>query len=172
MKKHLQRHLLFSWLIMMTAVQVCLAQDFAVINSANILSELPETQQMRSNLQAYQNQLQKQGERMVNTYKSIESDAVRKEEAGQLAPLEKERILKELEQKQKEILAFEKEMQQKLIEKEQQYLSPILDRVNQAIKELTKEKGLKMILDSSTGAVLYVDQAIDLTADLKRKLGI
>lgn len=75
MKKHLHRHLLLSWLIIITAIHTSMAQDFAVVHSSLILSEMPEVATLRSNLQALSSALQKEGQEMVTNYQSKESDA-------------------------------------------------------------------------------------------------
>lgn len=146
------------------------AQTFACVNSAAILAEMPEVEQMQSNLQAFQQQLQKMGQQMVQEYQAQEQDAIQKEQAGQLAPAEKQRILEQLQTKQEEIMAFEQEMQQKMVQKEQELLQPILDRVNTAISAVAEEKGYAYIFDLSSGAILYVDESAVVNDLVKAKL--
>lgn len=146
------------------------AQTFACVNSAAILAEMPEVEQMQANLQAFQGQLQKMGQQMVTEYQAKETSAIQKEERGELSPAEKQRILTELQNKQSEILAFEQEMQQKMAEKEQELLDPILDRVNKAINAVANENGYSYIFDLSSGAILYVDEGMDVSAKVKAKL--
>lgn len=172
MKKHVRQTILITCLIMITVIHTGQAQDFAVVNSALILSEMPDVANMRTNLEAFAKTLQQKGQAMVTQYQNKETDAARKKEMGELSPTDEKRIIKELEQQQAEILAFEKEMQEKLPQKEQELLQPILERVNDAIKLVAQEKGLKMILDVSSGAILYVDNAIDLSQEVKSKLGL
>ena len=61
-------------------------------------------------------------------------------------------------------------MQQKLLEKEQELLQPILDRVNNAIQSVAEEKGYTYIFDLSSGAILYADEAADVSAEVKARL--
>lgn len=146
------------------------AQTFACVNSAAILAEMPEVEQMRSNLEAYQSQLQRMGQQMVEEYQAKEADAIQKEQSGQMSPVEKEQVLADLQAKQQEILAFEQEMQQKMLEKEQELLQPILDRVNTAISDVAAEEGYTYIFDLSSGAILYVADNIDVSDKVKAKL--
>ena len=155
---------------MMLTVTAVHAQKYGYVNSAAILAELPQVQQMRSNLESYGSILQKKGQQMLTDYQTKEQEAVQKEQAGQLAPAEKEQVLADLQKKQQEIMAFEQEMQQKMVAKEQELLQPILDQVSQAIDEVAKENGYTFIFDASSGAILYADETSDITEQVKAKL--
>jgi outer membrane protein len=146
------------------------AQKYGYVNSALILSELPEVKQMRSNLESFQTQLQKKGQQMLTDYQAKEQDAVQKEQAGQLSPVEKETVLKELQEKQEELIKYEQEMQQKLSKKEQELLTPILDNINSAIQAVAEEGNYTFIFDSSSGVILYADETSDVTSKVKAKL--
>ena len=56
--------------------------------------------------------------------------------------------------------------------KRETLLKPILDKVNNVINEVAKSNGYSMILDSSTGVILYAEESADITAQVKAKLGI
>lgn len=168
MKKVFKLSLLM--LAMLTMAPKIDAQQIVYVNSAAILSEMPEVSEMRSNLEAFQTQLQRKGQQLVEAYQQQENDAIQKEERGELSPAEKERILADLQAKQQEILAFEQEMQQKLLEKEQELLQPILNRVNDAITAVADENGYTYIFDLSSGAILYADETADVSNQVKAKL--
>ncbi len=142
------------------------------INSADILADMPDVKQMQSNLEGLQAQLQKKGQQMIAEYQQKEQDAIQRKERGLLPPAEEEKILQELQAKQEEIYNFQNEMQQKLAEKEQELLTPILDRINTAIQEIAKSEGYAYIFDLSSGAILYADESLDLTQKVKAKLGL
>ena len=65
---------------------------------------------------------------------------------------------------------YEQTMQQQLLEKQQTLLQPILDQVNEAIKQVAKDNGYTMIFDSAV--LLYADEAQDVGTLVKAKLGI
>jgi outer membrane protein len=58
------------------------------------------------------------------------------------------------------------------MEKSEELLKPIQDRVNKAIKDVATENGFLYIFDSGMGVVLYADPAADATKLVKTKLGI
>ncbi len=147
------------------------AQKFGYLNSASILSELPEVKQMRSNLEGLQAQLEKKGKQMVTEYQEKEKAATTKKSRGELSPLEEEKVMKELQDKQNEIVKYQSESQKKLSDKEQELLKPILAKINTAINEVAKENGFQFIFDSSTGVILYADETQDVSEMVKSKLG-
>ena len=57
--------------------------------------------------------------------------------------------------------------------KRAELLKPILDKIQNAINTVGKEKGYTYVLDLATGAAVYVGtDAVDCTKDVKAKLGI
>ena len=159
--------MMVAFLSIMTTAQ---AQKFGYLNSQLILSEMPAVKEMQSNLQALQTQLQKQGQGMVESYKKEEEAAVRKKQQGQLAPVEEEKLMTALQKKQEEILTFEKEMQKKLSDKEQQLLEPILTKINTAIKDVASENGFDMIFEQ--GVLLFATETTDVSSMVRGKLGL
>ncbi len=160
-------------LLFLLAFQQSNAQTkLGYINSAAILAEMPDVKQMQSNLEGLQTQLQKKGEQLVSEYQQKQQEAMQRKERGELSPVQEEQILKELQEKEQQIYAFQAEMQQKLAEKEQELLKPILEKINNAIQEVAKSEGYAYIFDLSTGAILYADEALDLTEKIKAKLGL
>jgi len=169
MKKFFQLSALIA-LFFLTANTTVEAQKFGYINSAAVLAELPEVQQMRSNLEGLQTQLQKKGQQMLTDYQAKQKAAVDKQQAGTLAPVEEKQVLEDLQKKEQEIMKFEQEMQQKLGAKEQELLNPILAKVNNAIQAVAKDNGFQFIFDTSSGVLLYADETQDITAMVKAKL--
>jgi len=52
-------------------------------------------------------------------------------------------------------------------------MQPLLEKVQDAINKVGKEKGLTYVIDKALGVIVYIgDDAIDITADVKKKLGI
>ena len=146
------------------------AQKFGYIDSNNLLAEMPEVKEMRSKLQALQTQLQKQAEKMLLDMQAKQQEAAQKDQQGELSPLQKENIIKELQADQENYLKYEKEMQQKLLDKEQELLNPILERVNTAIQETAANEGFTYIFDASV--LLYADESVNVMPFVQKRLGI
>ena len=147
------------------------AQKIGYLNSAALLAEMPEVKKADANLSALQKQMQKQGEAMQTKMQAQYQAAMEKAQKGSLPKAEEEQTSKSLQQQQQQLAKFEEDMQKSLGAKREALLSPILKRVDDAIKVVAKEKGYKMIFDSSTGAIVYAD-GDDITVFVKAKLGM
>jgi outer membrane protein len=158
-----------AFLLVVGSVQ---AQKFGYVDSGAILNEMTEVKQMRSNLEGFKTQLEKKAQAMLTEFQQKQQDAAQKKQAGTLSPIQEETVLKELQTKEQEIYKYQGESQQKLVEKEQELLEPILTKVNNAINEIAEADGLQFVFDARSGVILYADETTDITAKVKAKLGI
>ncbi len=57
--------------------------------------------------------------------------------------------------------------------KQQEMLQPIIDKANNAIKEVARENGFIYIFDIAGGTILYYsEKSVDILPLVKKKLGI
>ena len=148
------------------------AQKFGYVNSAAILQNMPEMKQMRSNLEAHQNILKKDGEAKVTAYQQEEQAAVQKKQRGEMTPKEEEEVMKKLQTMQEELYAYSQKMEEDMAKKQQDEMQPIVDKVNEAIQAVAKEGGFQYIFDAQSGVILYADESTDITKLVKDKLGL
>lgn len=146
------------------------AQKFGYINSAAILSEMPEVKQADANLEALQKQLQKKGQGMVELLQKDYTEIQAKVERGELSPKQQEEEAAKLKKREEEIAKFEQEMVKQLQDKRAELLQPIYDKVNKAISDVAKENGFQFVFDQ--GVLLYSEQTLDVGPMVKAKLGI
>jgi len=146
------------------------AQKVAYINSGVLMQDLPEIKVADSNLQAFQTQLQKKGDQMVSALQAKYQDLGKKQQSGDISPKDLETQSAALKAEEATIQEFEQDMNKQISEKRQSLYQPILDRLNNLINEVAKDKGYSFVFDSSTGVLLYADEAYDLTAAVKEKL--
>ncbi len=76
-------------------------------------------------------------------------------------------------QKQKEIMDKERQLQTyqmekfgqdgEIYKKESEYLGPVLDKINETLKRVGKEKGYAFVFDASKGTIVYADDSHDIT---------
>lgn len=78
---------------------------------------------------------------------------------------------KELDNMQQRIQQFYTNAQQELQRQEQQLLQPVQEKLMNAIKDYGRDAGFLMIFPAGT-AVYAGDAVVDVTADVKSKLGI
>ncbi len=148
------------------------AQKFGYLNSAAILNDMPEMKQMRSTLEGFKAQLKKQGDARVAAYQTMEQNAVQKKQRGEMTPKEEEKVMADLQKEQEEIYRLSQDFDQKLAEKQQELMKPILEKVNTAIQEVAKEGALQYVFDAQSGVILYADDSTNITSLVKAKLGI
>jgi outer membrane protein len=154
------------------ATSTASAQKIGHINSQAILTEMPEVKAAESNLEAFQTQLQKKGQKMIEDFQKKYQEIARKEQQGELSPRQLEEETKKLKSEEENIQKYEQEMQMQVLSKREELLQPILDRVNDAIEKVSKEKGYSYIIDLSAGMLLYAQEESDITVDVKKILGL
>lgn len=146
------------------------AQKFGRINSQEVILAMPETQAMQTSLQAVQkdweenleainvefnNKLQ-EFQKNLNTM----SDAVRQI---------KEKELNDLRTRGNELQQM---AQQDMAKKEQELMTPIVEKAQNAIQAVSKAGAFTAIFE--TGSLIYFDEATltDITPLVKKELGI
>lgn len=157
---------------MLSTSVVMNAQKVAYINSQEILTTLPEVKQANSDIEVMKSMFQKKGEEMVRELQMKYQTLQSKQASGELAPVEIERQAAALKQEEAKLGEFEESSQDKIMQKSEELLKPIQDKVNKAIAEVATENGYLYIFDSGMGLVLYADPNADATKLVKSKLGI
>ena len=143
----------------------------AHVNTAEILDAMPDKAKAEKSLEKYYGELQSQLETMAKEYQTKMQDY----EANQAAMsnLVKQSKEKEIVDLQTRITQFQANAENEFENKRAELLKPILDKIQNAINAVGKEKGYTYMLDLATGAAVYVgDNAVDATKDVKSKLGI
>ena len=156
--------------IILVTVGFTTQAQVAHINSETLVAAMPETKVMQEDLKAT-------GQRFDTEYKAQVSALQAKAKKYQQEAATKTN--EENEKRQQEITEIQQKLQQylasareELQKKEFSLLKPIIDKAQNAIKEVAKEKGIKYVLDSAPGKGLIVFEGEDLLPAVKAKLGI
>ncbi|MBK8954244.1 MAG: OmpH family outer membrane protein [Saprospiraceae bacterium] len=148
------------------------AQKFGYLNSQLLMSELPEVKQADATLQALQTQLEKKGQLMVQELETKYKDLQKREQSGEISPKALDEEAKKLKEQEGELGKYEQEVQKQLLSRRQELLQPVIDKLNNAIKQVAAEGQFTYIFDSSAGMLLFAQENLDVTALVKTKLGI
>ena len=148
------------------------AQKFGRVNSSEIIAAMPETKEMQVNMEAYAKNLDGEMEALqveynnklqdfqknMNTY----SDAVRDMKA------------KELESIVARIREFQQVAQEDLQKKQNELMTPIIEKAKNAIDKVSATNGYLGIFDTAVGALVYFDEVAltDIAPEVKKELGI
>ncbi len=167
MKKAIKLTLAAALLLSATSL---FAQKFGRISSQEILLAMPETKEMETNMQAYGKDLQDNletitvefNQKYLDFQKNFDtySDAVR-----QL----KQKELQELQSRREE---FEQIAQQEYQKKQQELLTPIIDKAKAAIDKVAKENGYLAVFETGSLASYDADALTDLAPLVRKELGI
>ena len=140
------------------------------INSNELLSIMPESSAMQEELQSYAKGLesslaamQAEGEKKLTDYQQNEAS---------MSDLVKQDKVRELESIQQRILEFQQNAQESLAAKEQELITPILEKARNAIEDVAKEGNFTYIFDASTGNILYAAESENILSLVKEKLGL
>ena len=140
---------------------------------AYILSQLPETKLIDTELQTLQNQLKKQYDSKVAEFQKKLQEY---QQFGATVPdAVKQNSERELQQLQQNIQKLEQDSQSDLQKKQFSLMEPVYTKVGKAIEDVAKENGFTFILNQQIGGldvILYGDDKMDISDLVLKKLGV
>lgn len=144
------------------------AQKYGHVSINDIFMAMPGADTLQTSLQSYQNELESEYNSMVEEFKTKYAKLER--EAGTMSSTVLTLRQQELNALQERISAFEQSLQDIMQEKQIELMTPFQDKILQAIKDVAKENGYVYIFDTKN--LLYADENEDVSALVKKKLGI
>jgi outer membrane protein len=140
------------------------------INSSDILKLMPEVIAAQGALEKFSKELQNQSDILVAEYqKKTDEYQALPPTTSDILKKDKETEIVQLEQR---IKKFQEDAQGEVSKKQAELLEPIMKKLQDVIKEVAKEKGYDYILDTSTGSVVFQNEAYDISSFVKKKLNI
>ena len=168
--KTLKMTLMIAVLTISTAMFAQKSQKTGYINSNDLMSAMPERNDVQKELEEYANQLKVTMDAMRKEYETKVADFQSKQDV--MTDVIKETKIKEITDLEKRIGEFQQTAEADLQKKEQELLQPIIDKAKKAINDVAAENGYTEITDTSLGVVLYFDEKYDILSLVKKKLGI
>lgn len=140
------------------------------IDSRELLKAMPEITKANTDVEAYAKTFQDQLQTMGKEYEKKAQEF----QAGEktMTDAVKEVKIKEIQDLQGRIESFQQSATEKVEKKKQELYAPILEKADKAIKDVATEKGYDYIFDASSGALLHANEANNILALVKTKLGI
>lgn len=141
------------------------------VDSSSIMEVMPERTKIEQDLQAYysdlQSELQAMGTEYQNKMKDYEANS------NTMSNLIRQSKEKEILDLQRRIQEFQDNAENSFEDKRVELLTPLIEKIQNAINVVGKEKGFTYVLDKSVGVVVYIgENAIDITSDVKTQLGL
>lgn len=170
----MKKAIIFFTCLLFLGTNSILAQDqtFAHLNLGNILAEMPEVKEADEEMKLLRDSLRNVYEQKVSQLEKEYGEFQRKVAEGTVPPVQQQKKAQEFQVKQQEIMQLEQQLSTKMEMRRQQKLAPILDRVDQAIKNVAQENGFTMVFDTSAGSLLFAQDSKDVSNLVKQKLGI
>ena len=152
-------------------------QKFGRVDLAAIVPNMPEYKEAVTNLEAYGMDLQNQLEQIQVEFNTLLANY--EKNAATMSDSIRQLKEQELGQLQQRFQDFQQIAQQDMQRKEQEIMTPIYDKANEAVKKVATEGGFLAIF-STTGdqagsaglAYFNPEMLIDITPDVKKELGI
>jgi len=155
------------------ACMPAISQDlkFGHINSQELLTAMPESDSAQATIEKLAGDYEQQIEEMrVELNKKYDDYLTNRDSYTDLIRQTKEADITEMQQR---IANFEQVAQQDLQQQQQQLIQPVLEKANNAIKEVAEENGFVYIFDISRGNPVYFsEKSIDIQPLVRTKLGI
>ena len=148
------------------------AQKFGYLNSAEILSKVPEVAMADSLLKKYQDSLVSSGKVLVDAFQKHVADYQAESQKGNLAPIAAQKKEEELTKEQEGLKTFENVIKQKLMIRRDALYQPILGKIDGIVKKLGKDNKYTMIFDSSQQGYLYLSESDNLGPIVMKELGL
>ena len=142
------------------------------MNLGNLLESMPETKAANDKLKVYADSLSAIDEKMTKTFQEAYKKLEEEYNAGLLTPVQAQTRQAEMQKQQEEIQKFEQQAQQAITSRREDLLKPILTKVETAVKAVATENSYLMIFDTSSGAFLFAAEADDVSALVRKKLGM
>lgn len=141
------------------------------VDSGAIMEIMPERAKIEQDIQAYAAELQAELQAMYGEYQSkVQDYQANQATMSNLIRQSKEKEIVDLETR---ISEFQSSADMAMQNKQLELLNPLIEKVQNAVNAVGKEKGFTYILDKAAGVVVFIgDNAIDITSDVKAKLGL
>ena len=160
--------------ILMLVPMSIFAQKFANFDMALVLPGMAEYQTASEEIQKLTSQYQEQLESLQKEYQSKAEEYQKLSEDNNTAQAILQSKAQNLQQMEQSIQDFYQASQQDLQKQQTEKMEVIQTKILAAIKKIGEAGGYIYIVDTSTGAIPYVNESLstDITAQLKTELGV
>ena len=144
-------------------------QKIGYVDSQVIIDMMPESAKIQQDLQTYYGELQAELQAMATEYQTKMRDY--EANSATMSNILRQSKEKEIVDLQGRIQEFQANAESDLAAKQEELSKPMLDKIKAAIDDVVKSKGLAYVFEKTV--ILSIgDSAIDITSDVKAKLGL
>lgn len=146
-----------------------------IMNPDDVLDALPETEEVESQIQDYIQQRQADFQERYQVWIEDLTEFSELVEAGELSEQEQAQREEQFQERQEELNNLESRIQRQIQQRQNELFSPLLNRVDEAMSEVSEELGLDFVLNKTASSgdpiVYYSSQrGVDITERVIQKL--
>ncbi|MFC2175752.1 OmpH family outer membrane protein [Bacteroidota bacterium] len=153
-----------------TALPTFAQQKLGHIDSAALMELMPEKKKAESDMEAFAKEFQSALEAMAKEYEGKVASFQQTEK--DMVKTVRDTKVREISDLERRIQEFQTQAQEEIGKKEQEVLTPIIDKARKAIDEVAAEKGYTYVFDNAAGFLLFAKDAEDIMPLVKAKLGL
>ena len=148
---------------------------FGYTNVDYILSQLPDSKRIESELKAHRSQLETT---LQTKYKDFEGKAkIYQTDGATMSEIIRKDKEKELQTLQTSIQEFERNSEESLQKKQKTLLEPVLEKIQKAIKEVAKDNAFAYVFNSDAGygttpILLHAPESDNISDLVLKKMGV
>ena len=157
--------------IVITAAIAADQMKIGFIYSEQIMVEYQEAIDAMKKLEAEAVELQKVYEEMQTEYQTLIEDYEKRKLVSSDAW--KKAKQKAIVDKEQQLQSYQMEhfgQSGSIYQKEEEYLGPVLDKINETLKKVGEEEGFSFVFDASKGTIVFADEALNLTEKVLEEL--
>lgn len=148
-------------------------QKLGHVNTGNVMEKMPEVGKANEALGKLQDSLTTVLDTLTARFQNKYQKALMAVQEGTLTKIQQSQLEKELQDEQAKITEFQQYSQQAMGLRRQTLITPLLEKLQDAIDAVGKENGFQYIFDVSTGAMLFASESsTDIGPLVEAKLGI
>jgi len=148
-------------------------QKIGYADPVYILSQMPQTKEVETELKSTQTQLKNQIDAKAQEFQKKLKDY--QDNVNTMIDAVRVNTERELTQLQQNLEALQQDAQASIQNKEATLMKPLYEKIGNALKDVAVENGYEMILSARIGGldvVLYGDEKIDVSDLVLKKMGI
>ncbi len=146
---------------------------FGHLNSSELLQLMPETKSAEASMETYAKQLEADFQQKTESYQAKFQDFLTKRDNGTMTPQQEQTLMAELQQLEQELGQIQMSSQEKLAQKQEELLKPILQKAKDAIDAVAVDGGFAYVFDTSPGGMLlFAETSENVIEQVKQKLGL
>jgi len=147
----MRKKILLSVILLFVSIStMAVGQDIGYMNTSEVLSNLPKTQEIQQTLNQLIQQKQGELEEKSTTFQNALADY--QENKDNMSSAEATKKEKKLQQLRQELNEFNESIKQEIQERRNKLLRPVLEAIDKAISSVAEAKGLDLVINKTTNS--------------------